>query len=163
MKNTLFLLLIISHIAILNAKIVINTHCSKEQSFETKLTIFINSNTLNLSEDAVIDNVGGYVDIPEDNYYLKTDHNIYHLKGEVERDHIDNINKFTFTIYNNSQKSITIEELYNLKDSKNLLFIQKINLEKNNSINSFKTTTNKLNIHFDQKLFTEEYLKCKEK
>ena len=81
----------------------------------------------------------------------------------MERDHIDNINKFTFTIYNNSQKSITIEELYNLKDSKNLLFIQKINLEKNNSINSFKTTTNKLNIHFDQKLFTEEYLKCKEK
>ena len=57
-------------------------------------TITISSKRLNLSKDAVQDNTGGYVNIPEDSYYLKSDKDVYRLKGSVERARKENINKF---------------------------------------------------------------------
>ncbi len=128
----------------------INTICSDITNKE--LTISLHSNQLNLSENAIIDNVGGYVDIPEDSYYLKTNTNIFHLDGIVE-----NNNQFTASINSNSQKFITHNELYNLKDNKNIQFIQKINLQENN------TTTNILDVQFNPEQVTTEYQKCQSK
>ena len=170
-KYILFLLLVTSNITMLHANesLKINVHaiCSDSSSilngefFSTasrkeKFTITISSNRLNLSKDAIQDNTGGYVNIPEDSYYLKSDNDVYRIKGAVERSRKENINKFTSDIYNKSRNGINTKELYNLKNSKNLKFIQKINLEyKNNK-------TNILSVHFDEDSFNTEYQKCEE-
>lgn len=165
-KYILSLLLIISHLTLLNAKesiqVDVHTFCSdsKEEAFMLKLS----SDRLNLSEDAIQDNTGGYVDIPEDSYYLKTDSNVYYLDGLVEKSYKDNINQFSAKIYKNSKRLLNIKELYSLKSSENLKFIQKIKLENNNKADSFKsnTTTNILNVYFDDTQFSQEHPKCKE-
>jgi len=159
-KHILFLLLVVSIITVLNAnepvKIEIDKFCSNSKNELKQFKIKISSDILNLTGDAVQDNLGGYVDIPEDSYYIKTKNNLYYLKGVVEN------NKFTSYIYNNSKKSITTKEFYNLKNSKDLKFIQKINLEKNNQIidSSSVTTTNTLDIYFDEKVFDKKYPQC---
>ncbi len=160
-KNTILLLLVMLNITILNAKEYNDTNikifCT--DSIDKKLSIQINSHKLNLTRDAVQDNVGGYVDIPEDRYYLKTNSKVYYLDGVVKKDYEKNVNQFTAIINNNSNKFITIEEFYTLKNHKNLKLIQKIILENNNS--KYKTTTNKLNIIFNKNLLSKEYKKCK--
>ena len=152
-----------------NESIKINVHaiCSDSRNifngelFSTdsrreKFSITIRSNRLNQSKDALQDNTGGYVNIPEDRYYLKSDKDVYRINGGVERSRKENINKFTSDVYNKSEKVINTKELYNLKNSKNLKFIQKINLEyKNNQ-------TNILNVYFDENSFNKEYQKCEE-
>ena len=164
-KLILFLLLVISNLTILNAKesIKIKVFCSDSKNSVSKFSIQISSNKLNLTEDAIQDNLGGYVDIPEDRYYLKTDNGVYRLNGVVENDYKNNIKKFTSYIGNNSKEFINIEELYHLKNTQNLKFIQKINLQKHKQINSStnNTTTNTLNIYFNKILFDREYQKCK--
>ena len=158
-KNILFLLILTLSLTILNAqesiKLGITAHCSysKKEIF----TITVRSNKLDLSEDAIQDNMGGYVDIPEDSYYLKTDDNVYHLNGVVENSN-SNINQFTSYISQDVEKSIKLKELYNLKNSKYLKFIQKIRLEDNNKIN--ETTTNTLYVSFDDELLKKEHQKC---
>lgn len=164
-KHILYLLLLISTVTLLNAqeavKISIKAFCSDSKNSPSKLTITISSNTLNLTEDAIQDNLGGYVDIPDDRYYLKTDNGVYRLNGVVENDYKNRIKKFTSYIYNDSKKFITVEEFYSLKNRENLKFIQKINLEENKRIKNFKTTTNSLNIYLDKSLLNQEYQKCK--
>jgi len=128
----------------------INTICSDITNQE--LTISLHSDQLNLSENAIIDNVGGYVDIPEDSYYLKTNTNIFHLDGIVESSHL-----FTAIINSDSSKFVSQNELYNLKDNKQIQFIQKINLQENN------TTTNILDVKFNPEQITTEYQKCQSK
>ncbi len=167
-KYILCLLLIISSVAVLNAqesvKITAQTFCCDSKNSPSKLTIIISSNKLNLTENAVQDNLGGYVDIPEDRYYLKTDTAVYHLNGVVENDYKNSIKKFTSYIDNNSRQFITIKEFRSLKNSKNLKFIQKINLEKDSKTDNSKnrTTTNTLNVYFDYSLFDKECQKCEE-
>ena len=162
-KNILFLLLVILNVTILGAndsvKIHLSEFCANSKNELKQFKINISSDKLYLTQDAVQDNLGGYVDIPEDSYYLKTENNLYYLKGVVEN------NEFTSYIYNKSKKSITTKEFYSLKNSKDLKFIQKINLEKNNRINSSKsiTTTNTLNVYFDEDLFKREFKICEEK
>ena len=150
-KYILFFLLIITS---LHAKeyvnLSVNAICSDYKNEVSKFSITINSNELNLTEDAIQDNLGGYVDIPEDRYYLKTESKVYRLKGVVEHDYETKINQFT--------AYITIEVFKALKDSKNLKFIQKINLELEKTK---KTTTNTLNLSFDKEQFANEYYKCK--
>jgi len=133
--------------------ISVNAICSDSKNEISKYSITINSNTLNLTEDAIQDNLGGYVDIPEDRYYLKTDSKVFRLKGVVEHDYKKKINQFT--------SYIPIKEFKALKNSKNLKFIQKINLENTNKTNKSKnsTTTNSLNLFFDKDQFRNE---CKE-
>ena len=97
-----------------------------------------------------MDNTGGYVDIPEDWYYIKSDNGIHKLKGEVEHDYKNSINRFS--------SIITIAVLNTIKNSKRLKFIQKINLEKNSILNT--TTTNKLDINLNKNTLEKEYLKC---
>lgn len=164
-KLILFLLLVISDLTILNAKepIEIKVFCSDSKNLESKFSIQISSNQLNLTDDAIQDNLGGYVDIPEDRYYLKTDNGVYRLDGVVENDYKNSIKTFTSYIGNNLKEFINIEELYHLKNSQNLKFIQKINLEKHKQIHSStnNTTTNTLNIYFNEILFNIEYQKCK--
>ncbi len=164
-KLILFLLLVIFNLTILNAKesIEIKAFCSDSNNAVSKFSIQISSNKLNLTEDAIQDNLGGYVDIPEDRYYLKTDNGVYRLNGVVENDYKNNIKKFTSYIGNNSKEFINIEELYHLKNTQNLKFIQKINLQMHKQINSStnSTTTNTLNIYFNKILFDREYQKCK--
>ncbi|RLA69896.1 MAG: hypothetical protein DRG24_07755 [Epsilonproteobacteria bacterium] len=53
---------------------------SRRENFD----ITISSKRLNLSEDALQDNTGGYVNIPEDKYYFKNDKNGNRLSGSVE-------------------------------------------------------------------------------
>ena len=161
-KNILFLLIFLTNISIANAnankpiKAHVNTVCSQTKNIVSSLSIKIDSNLFNLTENAIQDNLGGYVDIPEDKYYLKTDNKVYHLSGVVEKKYEDNINQFTSVINKDSNKLIRIDELYTLKDTKSIKLIQKINLE-----NSTETKTNILNIYFDSVLFTAEYQKCK--
>ena len=168
-KYIISLLFITSHITMLqaNESLKINVHatCSDSSSilngefFSTasrkeQFSITVSSTSLNLSKDAVQDNTGGYVDIPEDKYFLKSDKDVYRLSGSVERSKKNNINEFTSDIYNESTKVINTEELYNLKNSKNLQFIQKINLPYKNNI------TNTFNVYFDENSFEKEYQKC---
>ena len=100
-----------------------------------QLMIKIQSNKLNLTEDALQDNLGGYVDIPATNYYIKTSNNLYHIDGVVKKNYEHNINQFISYINNNSNKLINIQEFVNLRDDKNVKFIQKIDLEEKNQLN----------------------------
>ncbi|MEA2099844.1 MAG: hypothetical protein U9P72_06930 [Campylobacterota bacterium] len=165
MKKYILFILIISSITILHAKesIEIRVFCSDSKKEE--FNIRINSNKLNLSEDALQDNTGGYVDIAEDSYYLKTDNNLYYLSGVVKYSNENNINQFNSKIDKNSKKAINLKELYSLRDSKNLKFIQKIYLEKNNKTNTLKknVTTNILDVSFNEKSFTIENRKSHDK
>lgn len=150
-KYILFFLLIITSLhAQEYVNLSVNAICSDYKNEVSKFSITINSNELNLTEDAIQDNLGGYVDIPEDRYYLKTESKVYRLKGVVEHDYETKINQFT--------AYITIEVFKALKDSKNLKFIQKINLELEKDK---KTTTNTLNLSFDKGLLSNEHQKCK--
>ncbi len=155
------LLLLISTIQILNANeyIQINIQVSCSNSLEKIFTIKLKNSELKLTEDAVQDNLGGYVDIPEDRYYLKTTDKLYYLDGVTELNHDNNTNQFISNIYHNSGKFINIEELYNLKNNKDLKFFQKIILQKNNYKN--QTTTNIFKVYFDENLFNKEYERCK--
>ena len=107
---------------------------------------------LNLSEDAIIDNLGGYVDIPENSFYLKTFDIVYHIHGTV-------INPgYTHQFIWKDKKDakfIMPEELYSLKKEQNLRFIQKIHLEKDN-----KVIKNIFNVYFDAKNFELAYQRC---
>jgi|GEM_PF-569234 len=170
MKKYIILILIVtSSIRILqaNESIKINVHASCSDSrnilngefFSTDsrreiFTITLSSNRLNLSKDALQDNTGGYVNIAEDKYFIKSDNEVYRLNGAVERFKEENTNKFISHIYDNSKKVISTKELYNLINSKNLNFIQKINLEYKNNM------TNTLNVYFDENSFDKEYQKC---
>jgi len=155
------LLLVLLNTIILNAneniKIKIQALCSEKEKFSINLS----SNRLNLTEDAVQDNTGGYVDIPEENLFLKTADKLYRLNGVVESNYKDNTNQFIAYINQDSTKFITTEELYNLKDTKELKLIQKIVLD--NEVNSVKreTTTNILQVYFDENSFDKEHQKCK--
>ena len=161
-KIIFFLVLVLSSTTMLNAKesIKIDVHAFCSDSKKEEFRIKISSNKLNLSEDAVQDNTGGYVDIPEDSYYLKTNSDVYYLDGVVENSSSEKISQFISTIYKDSKKIISTKELYSLKSSKDLKFIQKINLENNNKTTN--TTTNILNVYFDETQFNKEYQKCKE-
>jgi len=165
-KYILLLLLAASSLITLSAeeavKVEIRAHCSESKKEEFNLNF--NSNLLNLSEDAIQDNTGGYVDIPEDSYYIKTQRKVYRLNGVVEKSYKNNSNQFTSKILNSSKNLINAEELYSLKSAKNLKFIQKIKLAKSKKVGALKalTTTNTLNIYFDEKQFDGEYQKCKE-
>ncbi len=167
-KYILYFFLITFSITVLNAqesvKVDIEVLCSNSKNLPSKLSITISSNKLNLTQDAIQDNLGGYVDIPEDRYYLKTDTKVYHLNGVVENDYKNSTKRFTSYINNNSKKFITPKELHSLKNSENLKFIQKINLEESNPTNNSKTktTTNTLNVYFNSSLFNVEYQKCEE-
>jgi len=144
------------HASCSDSRGIFNGELFSSDSRREKFSITISTNSLNLSKDAIQDNTGGYVDIPEDKYFLKSNEDVYRLKGSVERSTKENINSFTSEIYNSSSKVINTEELYTLKNSRNLKFIQKINLPyKNNN-------TNILNVHFDEKSFSKEYKKCED-
>ncbi len=148
----LYILLFLLMTTLSNAKeyvsITVNAICSNSKNEVSKFSIIIRSNNLNLTDDAIQDNLGGYVDIPEDRHYLKTESKVYRLNGVVEHDYEKKVHKFT--------SFITIEEFTVLKDSETLKFIQKINLENDN-----KTTTNTLNLSFDKEQLANEYQKCK--
>ena len=149
------------------AKITVNAFCYDSRNvlsgefFNTdsrkeKFTISLSSKTLNQSIDAIQDNTGGYVNIPEEKFALMSDRKTYRLNGSVEHSKNDNMNQFISHIYNNSKKLINTKELYNLKNSKNLKLIQKINLEyKNNK-------TNIIDVYFDENIFNIEHQKCEE-
>ena len=76
----------------------VNALCSDSQNIVSTFSIKINSDKLDLTEDAVQDNLGGYVDIPEDKYYLKTNNDAYYLNGVVEKDYKNSLNQFTSNI-----------------------------------------------------------------
>ena len=170
-KYFLFLILITYNTMMLNAKetamINVEAFCSDSSNLFTNIlytsdeqremfTIKINSKQLNLSQDAIQENPSGYVSIAEDRHYLKLNDDVYNLKGTVERSKKDRINQFTSHIYNKPNKLINTKELYNLSNSENLKYIQKITLK----YRSIKT--NIIDVTFDENLFHREYQKCKE-
>ena len=116
------------------------------------LNLIIYTDKLNLSEDAVIDNLGGYVDIFENSFYIKTAHKVYYIHGHVKN--LGDTHQFT-SEDKGDPKFITVKELDSLKDKKNLKFIQKIRLEKDN-----KVVKNIIDIYFDTKNFEIEYQRC---
>jgi len=157
-NNILLLLILIFNLTILNANepIEINVKASCSDTRKEEFSITLSSNKLHLTKDAIQNNIDGYVDVPEDSYYLKNNKNdLYKLDGVVENLNENKINKFTSYIDNNSEIFINIEEFNNLKDSKYLKFIQKINLQKSNYI---KVST--LDVYFDKSLFNKEYKNC---
>ena len=139
-------------------KIDVKAMCSDSKIEE--FMIKISSDKLALSKDAVQDNIDGYVDISEDSYYLKNNDDIYNLDGIVENLNRNNINQFSSYIDNASETFINIKELDTLKNTKDLKFIQKINLAKNNKTNSI--TTNTLDVYFDTNTLNKEYQRCEE-
>ncbi|MEA3227771.1 MAG: hypothetical protein U9P38_01740 [Campylobacterota bacterium] len=151
----IYILLLLLTLTLLNAsesqKTIVDVSCFEKEKFYLK----ISHTELYLSDDAVIDNLGGYVDVPEDRYYLKTNETIYTLDGLVEFSTKKNLNQFS-TI-------IDKKELDNIKKSENITFIQKIVLESENKISTqkTKTATNILNVYFDLNAIEEEYQKCK--
>ena len=128
-----------------------NTNSRKE-----KFTISLSSKRLDQSKDAVQDNAGGYVNISEEKYAFMSDKDSYRLYGSVERSKDGNINQFISNVYNHSNKLINTKELYNLRNSKNLKLIQKINLQNRNN------KTNSIDVYFDKNIFNKEYQKCEE-
>lgn len=94
---------------------------------------------LNLTEDAVVDNTGGYVDIPEEKLYLKSKKTLYPLHGKVIRNKQNS---------KELQAIINTSDLKKLSQEKSLKVIQKIELLENNK--TYKTeniiTTNKIEI-----------------
>lgn len=126
--------------------------CLKQQLYLT-----IKHNNLNLTEEALVDNTGGYVDIPEERHYIKLDQETFKLKGVVLRDNQEHINVFTAPLKN--LPAIFITKLTIIKSAK---FIQKIDLEENNMIKQSQniTTTNTLTISFDKNISKKEYEKC---
>lgn len=172
MKKYILLLIFITYnTMVLNAKetamVNVEAFCSDTSNLFTNIfyttdaqremfTIKINSNKLNLSQDAIEDTPSGYVSIAEDRYYFKTNNDIYNLKGTVERSKKDKINQFTSHIYNKPNKLINAKELYSLNNRKNLKLIQKITLKQGSK------RTNIIDISFDENLFHQEDQRCKE-
>ena len=144
------------HASCSDSRGIFNGELFSSDTRREEFTITISSNKLNLSKDALQDNTGGYVDIPEDKHFIKSEKDVYRLQGVVERFREDNINRFTSNVHNKSTKVINTEELYDLKDNKNLKFIQKINLPYKNNV------TNILNVYFNENSFNKEYHKCEE-
>ena len=125
-------------------------------SKKEKFTITLSSNRLDQSKDALQDNTGGYVNVPEEKYAFIANRDSYRLYGSVERSKNNNINQFFSNVYSSSKKFINTKELYNLSNSKNLKLIQKINLEnRNNKVNS-------IDVYFDKNMLDAEYQKCEE-
>lgn len=108
-------------------------------SSKNQYQLIINSNKLDLTENAIVDNTGGYVDIFEDYHYLKNEKKVFKLNGVVDRDYKNSMNQF---------RGFVDGEVFNgLKKSQQLKFIQKINLEKDNDL----TTTNVLKVVLEEK------------
>ena len=119
-------------------------------------TLSLSSKNLNQSKDALSDNTGGYVDIPEEKFALISDKDTYRLGGSVELSEDASTYEFVCKVYNHSKTMINTKELYSLKNSKNLKLIQKINLkQKSNKINS-------VDIYFDESIFNQERKSCEE-
>jgi hypothetical protein len=146
MKYIIFLFLLFNTTFLFaQDNLVIKVTCVKEKT--KKLIISIDSNKLYLTVDAVQDNLGGYIDIPENWYYLKTEQNIYLIGGEVNNENKYGINRFLTHL---SAKNI------NVLQEKDLQFIQKINLE---TKKGSKLIRNIFSISFDNN-FENEYKKC---
>ena len=151
-KYILPLILSISQL-LANDSIPIKVLCIANQK---ALHITISSDKLNLTSDAVQDNLGGYVDIPEEKFYLKTKTKVYQLQGIVENENRDAIAQFASTINDQPSNFITLKELSGLRSNKDLKLIQKINLETTNQV-----AKNILHVHFDENSFDRAFKKCK--
>ncbi|MEA2029416.1 MAG: hypothetical protein U9N49_10640 [Campylobacterota bacterium] len=127
---------------------VVKAECTKEKHF----VIVIDSPKLYLSEDAVIDNLGGYVDIFDTKYYLKTDKKVYYIDGEVIN--LGDTHLFS-SIAKTQERYIRASKLYKLKEESNVIFIQKIRLK-----DEQKIATQKLRLSFDTKSFEEAQTQC---
>ena len=150
-KYILLSILSISQLYATNS-IPIKVICSDTQK---ALHITIGSDKLNLSSNAIQDNLGGYVDIPEEKFYLKTDTKVYRLQGIVENENRYVIAQFSSIMDNQPSNFISLKELSKLKSNKNLKFIQKIHLETTNQI-----VKNILPVYFDENVFNRELKKC---
>jgi hypothetical protein len=137
-------------------KSVIKTICLNGDTKEFQITV--DNQKLHLTVDAVQDNLGGYVDIPENWYYLKVESKVYHIGGVVDNENQLGTNRFsTYISFKEKNKSLDLKKLYSLKDNTNLQIIQKINLETSNKAKISKTI---LDVYFDKKQFEQEYKKC---
>ena len=152
MKKYIIILILSISKLLANDSIPIKVLCIDNQKV---LYITIASDKLNLTSDAIQDNLGGYVDIPEEKFYLKTEAKVYRLQGIVENENKDAIAQFSAMVDNKASKFITLKELYKLKANRALKFIQKINLETTNQV-----VKNVLNVHFDENVFDGEFRKC---
>ncbi|MEA1953059.1 MAG: hypothetical protein U9O24_01530 [Campylobacterota bacterium] len=153
MKKYILLLIFSMSQVLANDNIRIKVLCNNEQK---ALHITIGSDKLNLTSDAVQDNLGGYVDIPEEKFYLKTETKVYHLQGIVENENRDATTEFSAIINNHPSNFITLKELTKLKSNKDLKFIQKIHLETTNEV-----VKNILDVYFDETVFDREVKRCK--
>jgi len=153
MKKYILLSILSSSQLLSNDSIPIKVLCSDKQK---ALHITIRSDKLNLTSDAIQDNLGGYVDIPEEKFYLKTKTKVYYLQGIVENENKDAIAQFASTLNNHPSNFITLKEFSKLQSNKDLKFIQKINLETTHQI-----AKNILHVHFDENIFDRELKKCR--
>ncbi len=128
------------------SKLHIDATCSKSLGKEFHITI--ENNKLFLTDDALYETVGGYVDIPATNYYFKIDNKIYPIDGVVEYSNIKSINQFS---------SFIDEKNFNaLQNSQTIQFIQKIKLKEN------QTSTISISVDIDNKSFTKVSQECQE-
>ena len=137
----------------INLTLFANPIITKLECINQQLHLHINTNQLNLTDEALVDNTGGYVDIPEERYYLKTDTTIVKLKAKVVKDSQNHTNQFQTILTNDDTKKI----------NNNFTLIQKIDLIEHNLLNQKEniTTTNKLIISFNTKEI-EQLQMCQE-
>ena len=145
-KIVLFILFTLFGTAVLNAdnsiEMDIEARCLDTKHKEFILSIY--SNKLNLTNDAVQDNIDGYVDIPDDSYYIKTGKKEFKIDGVVEKHNVGEANKLT----------ANIDEVSFLQNHGELKFIQKINLLNGNM------RTNILSIHISKDLLEVQEQIC---
>lgn len=138
---------------ILSTNLSANQAPAKVLCVDNQLQLFITSQNLNLTNEAIVDNTGGYVDIPEEIFYVKTALNIYKVYGKVVKN-TQNINQF--------QAQISKDALQNLPLNQKIELIQKIDLIQNNQELREKniTTTNKLTLQFEKSNLNSALKEC---
>lgn len=149
--NSFFLsifLLISCHLNTLANEITTQIHCINKQ-----IHLVVNSNQLHLTEDAIVDNTGGYVDIPEERLYLKSNSTLFTLQGKVIKIKND---------MSQLQAIIQMKDIKNLSLEKPMVLIQKIDLLENNKtpLKENLTTTNKVTLSLDKTKLDLALQKC---
>lgn len=167
----LLFLLVASNVSILNAdepiKLKVEALCSdnrkllygdffRNDSREEVFSLKISSNNLHLTQEAVQSNIDGYVDVPDESYFIKKNDDLYRLDGVVEKLYKDDINQLISYIYNNTDMFISIKEFLTLVGSDNLKLIQESNLKKSG------ISTSVLDVYFDRNSFNQELKRCEE-
>ncbi|MBD3842493.1 MAG: hypothetical protein IE909_11540 [Campylobacterales bacterium] len=146
-------------IGVLNATVLqLHTVCINNNVGLVQLDF--ETQNFDLTSDAIVDNTGGYVEIPFQNYYMKTATKVYKIQGDVLKQTNSSKHLFKGLLSFSSKDLETLDQLKNITDNK-VKMIQKIDLASNNTV-EFQTitTTNIQEVSIDIETLKKEFSKC---